>query len=67
MMVAVLSSTGIRLMPTTCYKARKLLKKGKAVIYQYEPFTIKLTQRENGDTQPIEYCCDTQAVMCKAH
>ena len=59
MMVAVLSSTGIKLMPTTCYKARKLLKKGKAVIYQYRPFTIKLTQRENGDTQPIEYCCDT--------
>lgn len=59
MMVAVLSSTGVRLMPTTCYKARKLLKRGKAVIYQYEPFTIKLTQREDGDTQPIEYCCDT--------
>lgn len=59
MMVAVLSSTGVRLMPTTCYKARKLLKKGKAVIHQYEPFTIRLTQRENGDTQPIEYCCDT--------
>lgn len=58
-MVAVLSSTGIRLMPTTCYKARKLLKKGKAVIYQYEPFAIKLTQSENGNTQPIEYCCDT--------
>ena len=55
MMAAVLSSTGVRLMPTTCYKARKLLKKGKAVIYQYEPFTVKLTQRENGDTQPIEY------------
>ena len=59
MMVAVLSSTGIKLMPTTCYKTRKLLKKGRAVIYQYRPFTIKLTQRENGDTQPIEYCCDT--------
>lgn len=58
-MVAVLSSTGIRLMPTTCYKARKLLKKGKAVIYQYEPFAIKLTQSENSNTQPIEYCCDT--------
>ena len=59
MMVAVLSSTGIRLMPTSCYRARKLLKNGKAVIYQYKPFTIKLTQRSTGDTQPIEYCCDT--------
>lgn len=59
MMVAVLSSTGVKLMPTSCYKARKLLKSGKAVIEQYKPFTIKLTQRENGNTQPIEYCCDT--------
>ena len=59
MMVAVLSSTGIRLMPTSCYKARKLIKNGKAVIHSYNPFTIKLTQRENGSTQPIEYCCDT--------
>lgn len=59
MMVAVLSSTGVRLMPTTCYKARKLIKNGKAVIRSYDPFTIKLTQRENGSIQPIEYCCDT--------
>lgn len=59
MMVVVLSSTGVRLMPTSCYKARKLLRKGKAVIFQHEPFTIRLTQREDGDTQPIEYCCDT--------
>jgi hypothetical protein len=59
MMVAVLSSTGIRLMPTSCYKARRLLKSGKATIYQYKPFTIKLTQRSTGNTQPIEYCCDS--------
>lgn len=59
MMVAVLSSTGIRLMPTSRYKARRLLKSGKATIYQYKPFTIKLTQRSTGNTQPIEYCCDT--------
>ena len=58
-MVAVLSSTGVRLMPTTCYKARKLIKNGKAIIHSYDPFTIKLTQRENGSIQPIEYCCDT--------
>ena len=59
MMVAVLSSTGIRLMPTSCYRARKLIRSGKAVIHSYDPFTIRLTQRENGSTQPIEYCCDT--------
>lgn len=58
MMVAVLSSTGIRLMPTTCYKARRLLRKGKAVIFQYRPFTIQLTQREDGHIQPIECCID---------
>ena len=58
-MAAVLSSTGIRLMPTSCYRARKLIRSGKAVIHSYDPFTIRLTQRENGSTQPIEYCCDT--------
>lgn len=58
-MVAALSSTGVRLMPTTCYKARKLIKNGKAIIHSYDPFTIRLTQRENGSIQPIEYCCDT--------
>lgn len=59
MMTAVLSSIGVRLMPTTCFRARKLIKSGKAVIHSYDPFTIRLTQRENGGTQPIEYCCDT--------
>ena len=49
----------MKLMPTNEYKARKLLKKGKAVIYKYKPFTIQLTEREVGDVQPIEYCCDT--------
>ncbi len=32
-MVAVISSTGQRLMPTTEYRARKLLKSGRAEIY----------------------------------
>ena len=59
MMTAVLSSIGVRLMPTTCFRARKLIKSGKAVIHSYDPFTIRLTQRESGGTQPIEYCCDT--------
>lgn len=39
-MVAVLSKTGIRLMPTSSYRARKLLAKKKAVICGYRPFTI---------------------------
>lgn len=58
-MVAVLSKTGIRLMPTTNYKARKLLKSGRAVIYQYRPFAIRLLDREDGDVQPVEFKEDT--------
>lgn len=58
-MVCVISNTGSRLMPTNEYKARKLLNSGKAVIYKYKPFTIKLTQRADGSTQPVEYKCDT--------
>ena len=60
MSVAVISKTGIRLMPTNEYRARRLLKAGKAVIERYRPiFTIRLTEREDGDTQPIEYASDT--------
>lgn len=60
MSVAVISKTGIKLMPTSEYRARHLLKTGKAVIEQYRPiFTIRLTERESGGTQPIEYASDT--------
>lgn len=58
-MVFVLSNSYKKLMPTSEYRARRLIKKGKAVIYKYRPFTIKLTERKNGYTQPVEYCCDT--------
>ncbi len=58
-MVFVVSKTGIRLMPTTEYRARKLLKKGCATIFKHRPFTIQLAKRETGETQPIEYKCDT--------
>lgn len=58
-MVFVLSNTNKKLMPTNEYRARKLLKSGKATIYKYRPFTIKLTEREDGYTQLVEYCCDT--------
>ena len=58
--VAVLSSTGKRLMPTNSYRARKLLRAKRAVIYCYKPiFTIQLIDRAEGETQPIEYACDT--------
>lgn len=58
-MVCVISKSGMKLMPTTAYRARRLLKNGHAVIYKHNPFTIKLSEREKGDIQPIEYCCDT--------
>lgn len=58
-MVPVISKTGKKLMPTSEYRARKLLARGKAVIDRYHPFTIRLTEREDGDTQPIEIAIDT--------
>lgn len=59
-MVAVISASGKKLMPTTNAKARKLIKSGRAKPYAYRPiFTIVLTERKDGDTQPVEYCCDT--------
>ena len=59
MSVAVMSKTGMRLMPTSEYRARKLLKSKKATVYGYHPFTIQLTEREVGDVQPVEFCMDT--------
>ena len=46
MSVAVISKTGERLMPASEYRARKLLKSGKAIKHSYHPFTIQLTERE---------------------
>lgn len=60
MCVAVLSSIGQKLMPTTERHAAKLLKRSKAVIECYKPiFTIRLTERKKGKVQPIEYSSDT--------
>ena len=59
MAVAVVSRTGVPLMPTSPYRARKLLASGKAEKYGYDPFTSRLTERETGDTQPVELCMDT--------
>lgn len=59
MSVFVVSTNGNPLMPTTGYRARKLLKSGKAVIFSHRPFAIKLTRTISENVQPIEYCCDT--------
>ena len=50
---------GKPLMPTSSYRARRLIKSGKAVIYEHRPFTVMLTRVVSEETQPIEYCCDT--------
>lgn len=58
--VAVISASGKKLMPTNSYRARRLLKSKRAVVHKHRPvFTIKLVDRTDGYTQPIEYKCDT--------
>ena len=60
LMVAVVTNTGRPLMPTSTYRARRLLKGGRAVIYKYRPyFTIMLVDRAEGEVQDIEYKSDT--------
>ena len=59
-MVAVVTRSGKPLDPTTEAHARKLLKKGRAEIYRYRPmFTIRLLDRDDGVTHPMEYKTDT--------
>ena len=57
-MVCVLARGGKPLMPTNIRRARRLLRKGRAVIAGHHPFTIRLLDREDDVTQPIEYKCD---------
>ena len=57
-MVFVVSNTKQRLMPVSPYKARKLLKSGRARIFKHQPFTIMILDRESGDVQPAEYKSD---------
>ena len=60
MSVAVVDRHGRALMPTSNFKARRLLKSGRARIYRYRPvFVIMIADREVGETQPVEYKCDT--------
>ena len=59
--VFVIALDGTKLMPTNRAKARKLLKKGKAIIFQHRPFAIQLTYESEKNTQPIEFCEDTGA------
>lgn len=59
MSVFVVGLTGKRLMPTTERKARKLLKSGKATVYQRRPFTIKLNYKTGGAVQKTFFGTDT--------
>ena len=52
--VFVLFSDESEAMPCHPARARQLLDTGKAAVYRHEPFTIILTEREDGDTQPTE-------------
>lgn len=58
-MVAVVTNTGRPLMPTSPYRARRLLKSGRAKIFRYRPFTIMILDRPDGEVQKIEYKSDT--------
>lgn len=58
-------------MPCTVYRARQLLRKGKARVYSRFPFTIILTEREGGQLQQIELKIDpgskTTGIAVVAH
>ena len=56
--VFVLSNAKKPLMPCHPARARELLKKGRAAVYRMQPFTIILKDREDGDTQPVEFKAD---------
>lgn len=57
-MVFVVGNTGIRLMPTSEYRARKLMSRNRAVVYKHRPFTIQLLDCKSGGKQPVEYTSD---------
>lgn len=56
--VFVLSSTKKPLMPCTSARARKMLHAGRAAIYRYQPFTIILKDRADGNMQSVEFKVD---------
>lgn len=56
--IFVKSSTGEILMPCHPARARILLNAGKAYCEKVYPFTIKLTERDTGDLQPVQLKID---------
>lgn len=62
MLVYVLNKDGNPLMPCKPQKARKLLKSGKAEIYKYTPFTIKLKYGSARYKQPTTLGIDAGSI-----
>jgi hypothetical protein len=56
--VFVLSSNKKPLMPCRPARARRLLQAGRAAVYRTQPFTIILSDREDGDVQPVAFNVD---------
>jgi 5-methylcytosine-specific restriction endonuclease McrA len=56
--VLVLFSDGSEAMPCHPARARQLLDAGKGAVYRHQPFTIILTDREDGETQDVSLQAD---------
>lgn len=56
--IYVLNMRGQPLMPTTQHKGKKLLKEGKAIVFQRCPFTIQLYYATGETRQPIKLGVD---------
>lgn len=54
----VLDRRGNPLMPCHPARARELLRKGRAVVTRHSPFTIRLKDRDGGETQPVRLGVD---------
>src|SRR6266403_1564864 len=59
--VFVLARNGKPLMPCKASRARILLKKGRAKVHRLYPFTIRLVDRTEGETQPVALKLDPGA------
>jgi 5-methylcytosine-specific restriction endonuclease McrA len=57
----VLARNGMPLMPCKASRARILLKKGRAKVHSLYPFTIRLVDRIEGETQPVAIKLDPGA------
>lgn len=59
--VFVLARNGTPLMPCKASRARIVLNKGRAKVHKLYPFTIRLVDRTEGETQPVALKLDPGA------